>query len=127
LHNVRRTRADAMNRPDRDRLGATATSREASYPAAVRAQLLESDADITALLQTFSETPSSQEMAVFLQEPLANLRVLLGAGLKEQVAKSWTQEILPAAKDVEKGFPFVEGTSEADLTKVTAFLNPTDG
>ena len=90
-------------------------------------KLRQRETAITALLQTFSETPSSQEMSIFLQEPLANLRMLLGAGVKDQVAKSWTQEILPAAKDVEKGFPFEDGAAEADLTKLTAFLNPNDG
>ncbi len=90
-------------------------------------KLRQRETAITALLQTFSETPSSQEMATFLQEPIANLRVLLGAGVKDQVGKSWTQEILPAAREIEKGFPFEDGTAEADLTKLTAFLNPNDG
>ena len=82
---------------------------------------------ITALIASFSETPSAQEVSVFLQEPLSNLKALLGAGVKDQVAKSWTQEILPAAKDIEKGFPFEDGQAEADLTKLTAYLNPADG
>lgn len=82
---------------------------------------------ITALLGPFSGTPSAQEVAVFLQEPLSNLRTLLGAGVKDQVAKSWTQEILPAAKEIEKGFPFEDGQAESDLTKLTEFLNPNDG
>lgn len=82
---------------------------------------------ITALLGPFSGTPSAQEVAIFLQEPLSNLRTLLGAGVKDQVAKSWTQEILPAAKEIEKGFPFEDGQAESDLTKLTEFLNPNDG
>ena len=90
-------------------------------------KLRQRETAITALLQTFSETPSAQDMAIFLQEPLSNLRMLLGAGVKDQVAKSWMQEILPAAQDVVKGFPFEDGAAEADLTKLTAFLNPNDG
>lgn len=82
---------------------------------------------ITALLATFSETPSAQEVSLLLQEPIGNLRTLLGAGAKEKIIKVWTQEILPAAKDIEKGYPFEDGQAEADLTKLAAFLNPNDG
>ena len=90
-------------------------------------KLRQRETAITALLASFSETPSAGEVALLLQEPLSNLKALLGAGVKDQVAKSWTQEILPAAKDIEKGFPFEDGQTEADLTKLTAFLNPADG
>jgi type VI secretion system protein ImpL len=82
---------------------------------------------ITALLAPFSETPAGQDMAAFLQQPIDNLKALLGAGVKDQVARQWTQEMLPAAADVAKGFPFEAGAAEADLAKLTAFLNPNDG
>lgn len=82
---------------------------------------------ITNLLAGFNETPSAQEVALLLQEPLGNLRALLGADVKSQIAKAWTQEILPAAKEIEKGYPFEDGQSEADLTKISQFLNPNDG
>lgn len=82
---------------------------------------------ITNLLAGFSETPSAQDMAVLLQEPLGNLRALLGADVKTQIAKSWTQEILPQATDIEKGYPFDDSQSESDLTKLSAYLNPNDG
>ena len=85
------------------------------------------DTAIAALLAPFNETPAGQEVAAFLQQPIDNLKALLGAGVKDQVARSWTQEILPAANDAAKGFPFEEGAAEADLAKLTAFLNPTDG
>jgi len=62
-----------------------------------------------------------------LQKPLGNLRELLGADAKGQLAKAWADQILPAAKEIEVGYPFQDGATEADLTKVTAFLNPTDG
>lgn len=90
-------------------------------------KLRQRETAIIALLAGFSETTSAQEVAIFLQEPLNNLRSLLGAGVKDQVAKSWTQEILPAAKEIEKGFPFEDGQAESDLTKLTEFLNPNDG
>jgi len=82
---------------------------------------------ITALLAPFSETPASQDVASFLEQPIDNLRTLLGAGVKDKVGRQWAQEIAPAAADVAKGFPFEDGASEADLTKLTAFLNPNDG
>jgi type VI secretion system protein ImpL len=82
---------------------------------------------INDLLKPFSETPSSQEVALMLQRPLGNLRQLLGADAKAQLAKMWAEQILPAAKEIEVGYPFQDGAAEADLTKVTAFLNPSDG
>ncbi len=82
---------------------------------------------ITNLLQSFKESSSSQELATLLQEPLGNLRTLLGAGAKDQIAKAWTDQILPAAKEIEKGYPFEDGASEADLTKLSAFLAPGEG
>jgi len=82
---------------------------------------------INDLLKPFSETPSSQEVASMLQKPLGNLRELLGADARSQLAKAWTEQILPAAKEIEVGYPFQDGAAEADLTKVTTFLSPTDG
>ncbi len=79
------------------------------------------------LLAGFSETPSGQETAALLQKPIGNLKSLLGAGAKQQLAKIWAEQILPEAADVQKGYPFEDGQAEVDLTKLTAFLNPTDG
>jgi len=90
-------------------------------------KLRQRETAITALLAPFNETAPGQEVAVFLQQPIDNLKALLGAGVKDQVGRSWTQEIMPAANDVAKGFPFEDGASEADLAKLTAFLNPNDG
>ncbi|HMJ09665.1 MAG TPA: ImcF-related family protein, partial [Pyrinomonadaceae bacterium] len=82
---------------------------------------------ISNLLAGFNETPSSQELATLLQEPLGNLKGLLGADAKSQLSKAWAEQILPQAKEIEKGYPFEDGQAEADLTKLTAYLNPTDG
>ena len=90
-------------------------------------RLRNSETAITNLIKQFSETPSSQEVATLLQEPLGNLKGLLGADAKSQLSKAWTEQILPAAAEIQKGFPFEDGQNEADLTKLTAFLNPTDG
>ena len=89
--------------------------------------LRKSETAISNLIQGFNETPSSQEVAQLIQQPLGNLKTLLGADAKTQIAKEWTEVILPAAKEIEKGYPFEDGTGEADLTKLTAFLNPVDG
>ncbi|HXF42777.1 MAG TPA: ImcF-related family protein, partial [Pyrinomonadaceae bacterium] len=85
------------------------------------------EGNINNLLVGFSETPSAQEVANLLQEPIGNLRSLLGVDFKAQTAKVWTQEILPAAKEIEKGYPFDDSQSDADLTKIAAYLNPVDG
>lgn len=82
---------------------------------------------ISNLTSSFSESPSGQELAALLIEPLGRLRSLLGAGAKDQLAKTWTEQILPAAKEIEKGYPFEEGGSEADLKNLTAFLAPKEG
>jgi type VI protein secretion system component VasK len=90
-------------------------------------KLRQRETAITNLLAGFNETPSSEQVSSLLQEPLGNLRALLGVDVKRQIEKSWTQEILPAAKEIEKGYPFEDGSAEADLTKLSAFLNPNDG
>lgn len=90
-------------------------------------KLRQRETAITNLLAGFSETPSSTEVSLLLQEPLGNLRTLLGAGIKQQIEKSWKQEIMPAGKEIEKGYPFEDGQAEADLTKLAAYLNPNDG
>lgn len=90
-------------------------------------KLRQRETAIQALLAPFSDTTAGSEVAAFLQQPIDNLKALLGAGVKDQVARSWSQEILPAANEVAKGFPFEDGAAEADLAKLTAFLNPSNG
>lgn len=90
-------------------------------------RILAREKAIGNLLAGFSETPSGQELAALLQKPIGNLKTLLGAGAKQQLAKIWAEQILPEAMDVQKGYPFEDGQVETDLTKLTAFLNPTDG
>ncbi|MGB7069868.1 MAG: type VI secretion system membrane subunit TssM [Pyrinomonadaceae bacterium] len=90
-------------------------------------RLADREGNISDLVKGFNETPSGQELASLLEEPLGRLRELLGADAKSQLAKQWTLQILPAAREIEKGYPFDESTADADLTKLTAFLNPADG
>lgn len=82
---------------------------------------------IGSMLSGFGASPSSQEVATLLQKPITNLKDMLGAGTRDQLAKQWTEQLLPDAKEIEKGFPFDDGQSDADLTKLTAYLNPADG
>lgn len=86
-----------------------------------------SESNIDGMIGGFSETAASQEIAELLKEPLGNLRTMLGGDAQAQLKKLWAEQILPAAKEIEKGYPFEDGATEADLTKVSAFLNPVDG
>jgi len=90
-------------------------------------ELRKRETDIQSLTGPFKETPSGQELTALLMKPIANLRNLFGAGIKTQLQKAWNDQILPAAKEIEKGYPFEEGQTEADLTKLSAYLNPVDG
>lgn len=90
-------------------------------------QLTGAETNVTNLLGGFDDTPSGQAIAELLRSPLGNLRTLLGADARSQLAKTWSDTILPKAKDAEKGFPFEDGATEADITKITAYLNPNDG
>lgn len=90
-------------------------------------QLRKAETAISTLTGTFNETPAGQELVRLIQAPIGNLRTLLGAGAKDQIAKAWTDQILPAAKEIEKGYPFDDSQTDADLTKLSAYLNPNDG
>lgn len=89
-------------------------------------KLVSNERLIVGLIQSFT-TSSTQELSTLLQAPLGNLKNLLGQGAQDQLKKAWTEQILPAAKEIEKGFPFEDGQGESDLTKLSAFLNPVDG
>ncbi|HSK74193.1 MAG TPA: type VI secretion system membrane subunit TssM, partial [Pyrinomonadaceae bacterium] len=90
-------------------------------------QLRDAEGKISSPLGVFNETPAGQELASFLNEPLDNLRNLLGASGSALLSKTWGDKILPRAKEIESGYPFEAGQSESDLTKLTAFLNPKNG
>lgn len=89
--------------------------------------LQQAENNITGMLGGFDDTSSGQATAELLRQPLGNLRTLLGAGAIDQIKKAWTDTILPKAKEIEKGFPFDSSSSEADIQKITAYLNPVDG
>ncbi len=76
--------------------------------------------------EAFKATSAGQEIATLLQEPITQVRAFFGAGVKEQIAKIWTNQVLSKAKEIERGYPF-DSNGEADLSKITAFLNPING
>jgi len=85
------------------------------------------DSTIAGMLEPFKASPATQEVSILLQRPLGNLRTMLGADARGQLGKQWNEQILPAAKEFEACYPFVDSQTECDLTKLTAFLNPVDG
>ncbi len=92
----------------------------------VKLKLRDSENAISNLLGAFNDTPSGQELANLLRKPLGNLRDFLGAGVASQIKKVWHEQVLPRAKEAEKGYPF-EDIGDADMTKLSAYLNPVDG
>ncbi len=90
-------------------------------------ELKTSSSKIESGLGVFNSTPAGQELANLLKEPLENLSSLLGASAKTQLSKTWADQLLPQAKEVEKGFPFEDSQNETDLKKLTDFLNPVNG
>ncbi len=90
-------------------------------------ELRNANTKIGTMLGTFNTTPTGQEVATMLKKPLENLSSLLGADGLKSLDKTWNEQILPQAKELEKGFPFADGQIETDLTKLTAYLNPENG
>ncbi|MCU0239004.1 MAG: hypothetical protein MUC29_06145, partial [Pyrinomonadaceae bacterium] len=88
--------------------------------------LRNSENQLQTLLGGFEETPSGQALIDVLRKPLGNLRSLLGVDAQSQLEKTWTESILRKARDAEKGFPF-DDSGEADIQKLTAYLNPVNG
>lgn len=90
-------------------------------------QLKSATGKINGLMGGFSSTSAGQELASLLKEPIENLNSLLGGAVKDQIDKTWREQLLPQGKEAEKGFPFEDTDTETDLTKLTAYLNPVDG
>ena len=82
--------------------------------------------NVAAMLNSFRETPAGQEIMNVLLQPLTNTRSFLGGGVIDRVRKEWTEKVLPRAREIESGYPF-DSAGEADLAKLTAFLNPVNG
>lgn len=90
-------------------------------------EIKKRETSVANLTASFNTSPASQGVAVLLMQPIGQLRSLLGAGGKELLAKSYADQVLPAAKEIEKGYPFEDGATEADLKNLTLFLAPGEG
>lgn len=91
--------------------------------------LTRSKDGVNALLEGFNdETAAGPDLAALLRKPVDNLDNLLGSTELDQIKKTWLEAVLPKAKESEKGYPYDDAASgDADLTKITAYLNPVDG
>lgn len=89
--------------------------------------LRKTEQSINNRLEPFDATSAGKELAELLRQPVANLSAFFGASVQQQIKKDWENTILPKAKDAEKGYPFEAGDTEADLTKLTVYLNPANG
>jgi type VI secretion system protein ImpL len=90
-------------------------------------KLRDGENAVSSQLKDFGDSLAAQEIAALLQEPLGNLKSLLGDDQKTQLGKKWSEQILPDAKKIEKGYPFEDSQNESDLNDLKSFLNPTDG
>jgi type VI secretion system protein ImpL len=87
----------------------------------------DAENSINSNLGEFKSTPAGQDLATLILQPITRLRELLGADARSQMQKEWADKVLPAARAIEGGYPFGGGASDADLAKVTEFLNPETG
>ena len=90
-------------------------------------ELRAANTKIGTMVAAFNSTPTGQEVATLLKKPLENLSSLLGADAQKSLEATWKEQLLPQAKEIERGFPFEDGATETDLTKLTAYLNPESG
>ena len=89
--------------------------------------LRKAESNVATRTEAFT-TSAAQEVADLLKKPLQNLREFFGADKKTQLEDNWRKQILSKAQEIEKGYPFTDaGTGEADLQKLTAYLNPVSG
>lgn len=77
-------------------------------------------------INIFKDGGAQQDIANLLKKPIDNLNTLVDIGIRPKLEKEWATKVLPQAREIEKGYPFA-GDGDADLTKLTAYLNPKDG
>lgn len=82
--------------------------------------------NVNSKVEGFKVTATGQEVAELIKRPVTNLKDFFGAGVQAQIEKVWTNEILPKAREAERGYPY-DANGEADLTKLTAYLKPRSG
>ncbi len=86
----------------------------------------DSESAVKDPINSLTATTPGQEVTEFLKKPVANLLALFGAGIKNQLERTWSDQILSKAQEIESGYPF-SSSGEADFTKLTAYLNPVNG
>lgn len=95
-------------------------------PAGFKKKMADAEKKINTVADTFQGTAAGKDIATLLKKPFNNLKGFFGADEETQIRTAWAEQILPKAKEAEKGFPF-EDSGDADLTKLTAYLNPQSG
>ena len=80
---------------------------------------------VDGLVKAFKSN-AEEDIAILLKEPIVQIRGYFGVTAFKQLKDDWTNRMLPKARLIENGYPFTE-TGEADLTKLSAFLNPVKG
>ncbi len=68
----------------------------------------------------------SEDIAILLKQPVVQIRNYFGVTASKQLKDDWENRILPQAREIESGYPFTDD-GEADLTKLSKFLNPVNG
>ncbi len=89
-------------------------------------ELKDSSDKIKGMLKGF-DTNAGQTLAILFQQPIDNLKELLGASGRQQIEKNWKEKILAESGEIEKSYPFANGGSDIDLKKLSDFLNPKSG
>jgi type VI secretion system protein ImpL len=85
------------------------------------------DGAISGMVAPLQSTAGGQEIGALLMEPIARLRTLMGAGGRESLSRTWNEQLLPAAKRIERGYPFDDSGGDADLKALASFLSPGAG
>lgn len=75
----------------------------------------------------FTATPAGDAAATMLKQPLDNLNTLLVGADFEQIDTAWQQLYAKSWQPLESRFPFAEGSDDASVTTLAAFLNPEKG
>jgi type VI secretion system protein ImpL len=87
--------------------------------------LKSSEQAVNRLLDNFS-TAAGRDAAALLKQPLENLRGMFYGEGYEQIAREWRDQIYPAARRLEDGYPFT-AAGESSVSDLSRFLNPVDG
>ncbi|HJQ68321.1 MAG TPA: type VI secretion system membrane subunit TssM [Blastocatellia bacterium] len=88
--------------------------------------LQKAEQEVARSLDAF-KTAGARDAARLLSQPLDNLRAMLYGGGYEQIDRAWREQLYSKARALESGFPFADSSSDAPVTDLAKFLNPTNG